>query len=231
MGGIANANVHTRPSGNVPYATARYPQLCRANRHANLCDFDLPEHQKIIPSNTLPQQLLGPPRGTLSAMSDATPPTDVSVKPPRRRLRIATSVFVGVVCVALIVLWAMSYKWLVICQGSIPGKHACVVQSLHGSMAIYFTQVKLPWTIARTSDDTLPSTSKASRVGLHFTFKVRNNPGMLTIQMPIWFALLVAGFVAALPWLPISNRFSLRTLLIAMTLVALMLGLFVSSLR
>lgn len=44
------------------------------------------------------------------------------------------------------------------------------------------------------------------------------------IMMPHWFAVLAAATLAALPWLPFK-RFSLRTLLIAITAVALVLGL------
>jgi hypothetical protein len=44
-------------------------------------------------------------------MSDATPPADVSIKPTQRfrRLRIAVSVFSGVLAVTLCVLWMRGY--------------------------------------------------------------------------------------------------------------------------
>ncbi len=43
--------------------------------------------------------------------------------------------------------------------------------------------------------------------------------------LPLWFVALPAALLASIAWLP--NRFSLRTLLIATTLVAVVLGLFV----
>jgi hypothetical protein len=46
---------------------------------------------------------------------------------------------------------------------------------------------------------------------------------------PIWIPTVILGSIAAAPWLPWSNRFSLRTLLIATTLVAVVLGVIVWS--
>jgi hypothetical protein len=52
-------------------------------------------------------------------------------------------------------------------------------------------------------------------------------PGV-EIRMPIWVGVVSCVLFAAISWLPWwSNRFSLRTLLIAMTLIAAMLGLIV----
>jgi hypothetical protein len=44
------------------------------------------------------------------------------------------------------------------------------------------------------------------------------------VTMPHWFLLLVASSIAILPWVGWSTSFSLRTLLIATTLVAVVLG-------
>ena len=46
----------------------------------------------------------------------------------------------------------------------------------------------------------------------------------LDVTVPISFIALVVGTCAAIPWIGWSNRFSLRTLLIATTLVAVVLG-------
>ncbi len=47
--------------------------------------------------------------------------------------------------------------------------------------------------------------------------------------MPHWFLLVTCGVASVIPW--ISYRFSLRTLLIATTLVAIVLGLAVWAAR
>jgi hypothetical protein len=43
--------------------------------------------------------------------------------------------------------------------------------------------------------------------------------------MPFWIPVLLVVTLAGISWLPWSNRFSLRTLLIATTLIAGVLGL------
>ena len=49
--------------------------------------------------------------------------------------------------------------------------------------------------------------------------------------IPYWLPCLAAATIALLPWLKWSKRFSLRTLLIATTLVAVALGLIVWAAR
>ncbi len=56
-------------------------------------------------------------------------------------------------------------------------------------------------------------------------FEYLNTPDVLSIQLPHWAVVLALGFVSAIPW--IRSQFSLRTLLIATTLVAVALGLIV----
>jgi hypothetical protein len=51
-----------------------------------------------------------------------------------------------------------------------------------------------------------------------------------TITMPHWFPVLITASLAAAPWVIGVRRFSLRTLLIAVTLVAVVLGLVAISL-
>jgi hypothetical protein len=43
------------------------------------------------------------------------------------------------------------------------------------------------------------------------------------VIVPCWFGVLFAGALSVLPWLPWSTRFSLRTLIIAITLLAVVL--------
>src|SRR6185503_14580435 len=55
-----------------------------------------------------------------------------------------------------------------------------------------------------------------------------NNPSgadEYDVFVPLWFLALIAGLVGVATWLQMPPRFSLRTLLIATTLVAVALGL------
>jgi hypothetical protein len=47
------------------------------------------------------------------------------------------------------------------------------------------------------------------------------------LAVPHWFGVVIMGALAAVPWLPWSRRFSLRTLLIAVTLLSILLGMVV----
>ena len=54
------------------------------------------------------------------------------------------------------------------------------------------------------------------------------------LQFPFWFAVVQTTLLMLLPWLsllPFSSRFSLRTMLIATTLLAVVLGLMVWTIR
>jgi hypothetical protein len=57
--------------------------------------------------------------------------------------------------------------------------------------------------------------------GFHWTW----SPTLKSLQLPYWVIIFVTAMAAAIPWLGWSNRFSLRTLLIATTLIAVVLGL------
>jgi hypothetical protein len=60
-------------------------------------------------------------------------------------------------------------------------------------------------------------------------FLLRRHPNDVTLFIPHWILPLLAVAPAALPWR--SSRFSLRTLLVATTLVAVVLGLIVYATR
>ena len=57
-------------------------------------------------------------------------------------------------------------------------------------------------------------------------------PGLLAVGMPHWFPLLILIAFATMPWVRyVGWRFSLRTLLIATTIIAVVLGLIVWAAR
>jgi hypothetical protein len=58
-------------------------------------------------------------------------------------------------------------------------------------------------------------------------FAAMTDTNYFCVVLPHWFALALIATGAAVPWMQWSKRFSLRTLLIATTLVAVMLGLIV----
>jgi hypothetical protein len=140
-----------------------------------------------------------------------------------RKLRIAWSVLWGIACVLLIALWVRSYQyvetldwttnkrvwWVASCSG-VCNFQRVDFECFHGShfpLSDGFTyEVRTP---------TLPDK----------TFRWNHAQGFFEVQLPDWLLLLACAGLIAGPF--IRPRFSLRTLLIATTLVAVVLGLMV----
>jgi hypothetical protein len=160
-------------------------------------------------------------------MSNATPPADVSTKPTQRfrRLRIAVSVFFAVLTVALGVLWVRSYWWTDSIGIGYWGNHTVWARSIDGTVI-----VGTPWTPKpHVSIKTFPTEewrnipARPSFLGFRWGKSMNWVP-----VVPLWFFMLIFGAIA---FVTVSNRplreyrFSLRTMLIAMTLFAVVLGL------
>ena len=148
-----------------------------------------------------------------------------------RYLRIGFSVGCGILCLLLIVLWVRSYWYVetVLCKFSDDALIAVLSQPGALGFGIAGEESIEPWIVFRQ-----PSTEwrrqhaddrwrKQSWGGFYFNDA--------TIIAPTWFWCLMAAPLAVLPWLQWSNRFSLRTLLIATTLVAVVLGAIIALLR
>ncbi len=143
-----------------------------------------------------------------------------------RRLRIAASVFFAAVAVALCVLWVRSYfvsEWVLV---PVSGSSWVGPHSLRGQLILETRSTPsvpeygpYPWL-------KYGSTSPKNFFPLEKTFlgfgQNRTQRGA-AIVIPLWFLVLVAAAAAGRQWL--SWRFSLRTMLLAMTLAAVALWL------
>jgi hypothetical protein len=119
-----------------------------------------------------------------------------------RKLRIAWSVVCGVVYLLTLAWWMGSYQTAIHTPKVLGKQPAFQVVAYRGSIEI------LRW---RAAPAGYSARTPSMRIPVPF----------LAIVLP----LAVGIFV---PWVPWSKRFSLRTLLIATTLVAVVLGLVVS---
>jgi hypothetical protein len=151
-----------------------------------------------------------------------------------RKLRIAWSVVWGVACVLLIALWVRSYWW----ADELRNPAGTVAMSVQGKVhfsgaaefypheqlgnGTYYLGMNL-W-LYHILIERRPSAA-AYRHGY-----IVNSP---TTKIVLPYLLIVGTtiFLAAAPWIRLSSRFSLRTLLIATTLVAVVLGLIVWAAR
>jgi hypothetical protein len=139
------------------------------------------------------------------------------------KLLITFSCICGIACVLLIVLWVRSYWWA---DGiNYQSNHLIQLVSFRGGVALAAFEMapgdKSPgWLL----DSYPPSEWKdywPKVVGLYYA----ETPGYSQVLIPYWFITLLSIVAGTVPWL--RWRFSLRTLLIATTLVAVVLGLIV----
>jgi hypothetical protein len=142
-----------------------------------------------------------------------------------RKLQIASSVVCGVLCLLIIALWVRSYEfkdsiWL---SGT---NHGLQISSLTGHFAVYIIGRASPtsqFVPAKTAHDQI-----AGKWGGLFDknvlgFYFGRNGRELRIDVPHWFCVLVIALIGVVAWRS-EGRFSLRTLLIGMTVVAATLG-------
>jgi hypothetical protein len=149
-----------------------------------------------------------------------------------RKLRIAWSVGWGVLALILIGLWIHShwYKLSALCWIS---KSATV----DGSYWEGYLQTRYEW-FGPYND-----TSEIADTGISFDYGNQRVPGKYPValwmwhdysehggiywylQVPFWFPVVISACLGSLPWVRWSRQFSLRTLLVAMTLVAIVLGM------
>jgi hypothetical protein len=138
-----------------------------------------------------------------------------------RKLRIAWSVAWGIAAVLLVVLWVRSYSGV---DGFlVPRTNSCGLRlaSFHGRIGGEPDDTATEWRwLSETVNLDGFDWVKWDRATPRWILK---NDG--TISVPHWFPISIAGILSAAQWLP--RRFTVRTLLIATTLVAVGLGLIV----
>ncbi len=145
-----------------------------------------------------------------------------------RNLRIAWSVVCGVAAVLLTALWIQSYH-----NGHLQGYFSppsdyCCCRSFNGFIVV-LRMVSSNSPAQSTGLYTYHVDSEPLDIGVShtwsgFVFDFRST-SFWWIQVPYWFLVAVPSCCSAAPWIRRCNRFSLRTLLVGTTLIAIMLGL------
>lgn len=146
----------------------------------------------------------------------------------RKYLRIAVTVLSLTACVLLVALWVRSYYYLdewarPISQtrwfgaSSIKGQLRCCIGMFNPAVPIQASD----WGIESTDSRLGYARNEVEDTNWGIAFFAINS---WTIWGPHWFLALLSASLAVAPWLKWSKRFSLRTLLIAMTLIAMSLG-------
>jgi hypothetical protein len=150
-----------------------------------------------------------------------------------RYLRIAFSATCLIACVLLIALWVRSY-WRADTPTTTKFGRVFEFISLSGNVVIRWADIPSEWgsapfTIPLTENDRDPFDEPPPDHYRALGFRFSSYPEFRFLSIPYWFPILLCSILAALPWF--RWRFSLRTLLIATTLVAVVLGLVVWSIH
>jgi hypothetical protein len=171
--------------------------------------------------------------GKLSTMPDAMPPADVTAKLPRRfrRMRIALSVFFGVVCVALIVLCVISYRWIVVIAHT--GIRSYTVYNEHlilvnGAVRFNVSTIRPgdtfpvvePW-IVRVQPTENKRFLPAERGE---PWEARTTRNGFRSSVPLWFLALTSASLSVVLLLPFSRRLGFCRSLISTTLASVAYG-------
>jgi hypothetical protein len=149
-----------------------------------------------------------------------------------RKLRIAWSVVWGVVAVLLVALWARSYRDL---HGLIISderyfidsqNRRCGVATNAGLISFCVTNPTpwpVSWSFSYFQEDQI-------RHGFGWWTSEHGtglNDSSTAVVVPLWLPVAIAAGFTAFPWIRHASHFSLRTLLIATTFIAVGLGVIV----
>lgn len=163
-----------------------------------------------------------------------------------RALRIAVSVACGLCCVMVVAMWVRSYFYRDAFLGGPLAPRMIYVVSMHGRVSCALVDFRVwsraskfpPGTDARLLKATFTDPGRSISIPAEFREPIaqslffdwyRNIDGV-QITMPYWFVALLPVALAATLWQD-WHRFSLRTLLLAMTAFALLLGLIMYAMR
>lgn len=151
-----------------------------------------------------------------------------------RTLRIAWSVVWGVAAALLVVLWARSQHRFDGIRWHCNNTDICQIYIYQGQLSIVsFDDGPLPPDLlhqaARIGTVECFESPELIGEGASPVFGIVTLPIGSRIAIPAWLLFVSMVVAGPLPWMPF--RFSLRTLLIATTLVAVVLGLIVAVVR
>ena len=142
-----------------------------------------------------------------------------------RKLRIAWSVGCGIFCVLLIVMWIRSYWWGDCYTIPINNNWICC-SDLRGSIVLTCfdatkrTDISAGYSWGRASHQRLDE-----HIPVHFYgFCLKDSEAGFGLAIPSWFLIVTSIGFAVAPWLS-WQRFTTRTLFLATTLAATLLGL------
>jgi hypothetical protein len=149
-----------------------------------------------------------------------------------RKLRTSFSAICAVACLLLIALWIRSFWQVDTISGPALPKLKCGMISSQGRIIIVWSsQSPFPSKWELVTQEVKEGRPFFRQFENMFGFAVVSLSSEQEIILPHWFLVAITATCAVAPWLKWSRQFSLRTLLIGMTLVAAVLGAIVYAIR
>jgi hypothetical protein len=152
-----------------------------------------------------------------------------------RLLRIAFSAVCGIVCLLLIGLWVRSSNYIDRVTWHYSKPRAIQITTTPGRILSYkFVDqpILVPGNMGRKGsvkwEEPLKSMRHFNAGPMLWSFGSVSGKDFAGVYVPFWVLVVLATVLAIAPWLKWFRRFSLRTLLLATTLVAVVLGLAVA---
>jgi len=146
--------------------------------------------------------------------------------PYLRYLRIGWTVFYVIVAVLLVLLWVRSYWY----SDTISNPNNLLTSDLGDVRFHHDSRSSGPkgWHLSGYEQSPATADSVRNRPWISSRFGWNRWQTQFAVQVPHWLPVYICGIFAVLPQVNrLQTRFSLRTLLIATTLVAMVLGLIV----
>jgi hypothetical protein len=143
-------------------------------------------------------------------------------------LRIAVTALCLTACVLLVALWVRSFWWSDRLKFARTGNRVVSISSNFGVLSIGDADLSkvIPQSFGWSHR---PARSDWRDMHNSFGFSFARHASVSFVAFPIWLPMIILVVIAGVPWIHTSYRFSLRALLIATTLIALGLGVFVVS--
>jgi hypothetical protein len=148
-----------------------------------------------------------------------------------RRFRVFVTVGSVAACLFSTALWVRSYWWVDAVAWKVPGPRTLGAMSRRGWVQLTAGEPTVDAGVQPVNNVlgftrySFLTVDLPISLGPRWEFGNVAGPTTTTLYaiVPLWFPAAIAGAIAVLPWL--RWRFSLRTLLVVMTVVALGLGL------
>jgi hypothetical protein len=146
-----------------------------------------------------------------------------------RKLRIAFSAVCGVLCLLLVALWIRTHFAIDNINGQLTRSQGLGITSRNGGIGLVIVKGNLAqWSVRSFPANEQIQIDYEKALGfIHY----QSATNQFRVRLPYASLVVFCAACTALPWIRWSKQFSMRTVLIVITLIALALGLIITTTR